>query len=428
MIERYCLSPMKELWEDEYKFQKMLEVEFKTCEAWSKKGLISEGDLKEILTKGEVDIKDIREREKTSHHETVAFVESVAAKIGKSGKYLHYGLTSSDVLDTAQSLIMRDSLLIIIKETKNLKKILLKQARKYKNLVIIGRTHGVHAEPTTLGLKILLWVYELERDLARLDAGLKNISFGKISGSVGTYSQIDPSIEKYVCRELGLKPAKISSQILQRDRYAEYFFVIAMLGNTLEKIALEIRHLHRTEVGEVMEPFEFGQKGSSSMPHKKNPVLSERICGLARVLRGNLGISMENTSLWHERDMSHSSSERIILPDSSCLIHFMLIDIQYIVSNIVVNEVNIRRNLSLSEGKIFSQTLMLKLVEKGMKKEKAYRLMQDISLNIEGKFVDIVKINPTVKRYLSENEIEKACTYEYYTNHINDIFRRFSKS
>ena len=201
-----------------------------------------------------------------------------------------------------------------------------------------------------------------------------------------------------------------------------------MLGNTLEKIALEIRHLHRTEVGEVMEPFELGQKGSSSMPHKKNPVLSERICGLARVLRGNLGVSMENTSLWHERDMSHSSSERIILPDSSCLIHFMLIDIQYIVSNIVVNEVNIRRNLSLSEGKIFSQTLMLKLVEKGMKKEKAYRLMQDISLNMEGKFVDIVKINPTVKRYLSENEIEKACTYEYYTNHINDIFRRFSKS
>jgi len=428
MIERYCLSPMKELWEDEYKFKRMLDIELKACEAWSKKGFISESDLKEILTKGKVDIKDIRKREEKSRHETVAFVESVATKIGKSGKYLHYGLTSSDVLDTAQSLIMRDSLLIVIKETKNLKKILIKKARKYKNLVMIGRTHGVHAEPTTLGLKLLLWVYELERDLDRLEAGLKNISTGKISGSVGTYSQVLPFVERYVCKELKLSPSKVSSQILQRDRYAEYLFVIAMLGNTLEKIALEIRHLHRTEVGEIMEPFEFGQKGSSSMPHKKNPILSERICGLARVLRGNLGISMENTSLWHERDMSHSSNERIILPDSSCLIHFMLLDIEYIISNMVVNEMNIQRNLSLSEGKIFSQTLMLKLVEKGMEKEEAYKLMQDLSLNWEGKFVDIVKRNSNIKKYLSENEIEKACTYEYYTRHISDIFRRFSKS
>ena len=425
MIDRYSLSPMKELWEDEYKFQKMLDIELKVCEAWGKKGLIPSADLRNILTKSKVDIKDIREKEETTRHETVAFVESVAGKIGKSGKYFHYGLTSSDVLDTAQSMIMRDAMLKIIKETKILRNELLSKAKKYKDLVMMGRTHGVHAEPTTLGLKFLLLVYELDRDLERLENSQNNISFGKISGSVGTYSQIDPDIEKYVCKELGLKPAKISSQILQRDRYAEYMFSISILGNTLERIATEIRHLHRTEVGEVTEPFELGQKGSSSMPHKKNPILSERICGLARVLRGNLVISMENTALWHERDMSHSSNERIIIPDSSCLIHFMLKDMQYIIKNIVVHKDNIKKNLMLSEGRIFSQTLMLKLVEKGMEKEKAYKLMQELSFDSSRSFLETIEQNSIIEKYLSKKEIEKICTYEYYTKYVDTIFRRF---
>jgi len=426
MIERYCLSPMRELWEDEYKFQKMLEIELRACEVWNKLGLISSIDLKNILSKSKVDLKDIRKREKVTKHETVAFVESVANKIGKSGKFLHYGLTSSDVLDTSQSLIMRDAMILIIKETKILRNELFSKASKYKGLVIMGRTHGVHAEPTTLGLKLLLLVYEIDRDLERLNSALDNISFGKISGSVGTYAQINPKIEKYVCKKLGLKPAKISSQILQRDRYAQYMFAISILGNTLERIALEIRHLHRTEIGEITEPFELGQKGSSSMPHKKNPILCERICGLARVLRGNLSISMENTALWHERDMSHSSNERIIIPDSSCLIHFMLKDMQYVVKNIVVHKDNIQGNLALSEGKIFSQTLMLKLVEKGMQKEDAYKLVQKLSFNSSKDFLKTIEEDLTIRKYLDKKEIEKVCTYDYYTKYVDKIFERFN--
>ncbi len=371
-----------------------------------------------------VNLKDIRKKEIVTRHETVAFVESVSEKIGKSSKYFHYGLTSSDLLDTALSLILRDSLNILREDIEKLRKEIFKKAKKYKKVVTIGRTHGVHAEPTTLGLKFLTWYYQLERDLARLNNAYEMVSYGKISGSVGTYAQVKPSVETYVCKNLKLKSAKISTQILQRDRHAQYLTSLAILGASLEKMAFEIRNLHRTEVGEMFEPFSTDQKGSSSMPHKKNPILCERICGLARVLRGNALVGLENISLWHERDMSHSSAERIVLTDSSCLVDFILNDLIYIVSNIEISESNIKRNLEMSKGKIFSQSLMLKLVSKGMDKQKVYKLVQELSFENDD-FEKRVRDIPVVKKLLTDKEINDLFSYTYYTKYVDTIFRRF---
>lgn len=426
MIDRYCLSPIKKLWEDEYRFNRMLDIEIKVCEILSKKGVIPEKDYLNIKNKALVDVKDIQNKELDCRHETVAFIQSVSEKIGESSKYFHFGLTSSDVLDTALSLVMRDSLKVISCDTKELKKEVLKKARKYKKIVVIGRTHGMHAEPTTLGLKFLGWVYQLERDVQRLEASLEVISYGKISGSVGTYAQVNPFVEKYVCKQLGLKPAKISTQILQRDRHAQYLFSLSMLGNTLEKIATEIRHLHRTEISEVFEPFGENQKGSSSMPHKRNPILCERICGLARVLRGNTLVGMENIPLWHERDMSHSSAERIVLADSSCLVHFLLNDMLFIIRNIDISKENIIKNLELSKGKIYSQSLMLKLVSKGMDKKEAYDLIQKTSFE-DSDFIEKVENMEIIKKYLTKNDLDELFNYDYYTRYVDEIFKRFEK-
>ena len=425
MIDRYSLSPLKDIWSDKYKFEKMLDVEIAICEAWNKEGLIPEQDLKNIKNKAKIDLKDIREREKTSRHETVAFVESVSSKIGDSGKYLHFGVTSSDILDTAQSIQIRDSLEEILKDTKSFKNILLKNAREYKDLIIMGRTHGMHAEPITLGFKFLVWLYEIERDTIRIERAIESISYGKISGSVGTYSHLEPSIEKFVCKKLNLKPSKVSTQILQRDRYCDVMYSVAILGNTLERIATEIRHLHRTEINEIKEAFAKGQKGSSSMPHKRNPIVCERICGQARVLRGNLMIAMENTNLWHERDMSHSSAERIILPDSLILIHFMLNDMTTIINDLVVNREDIDRNLHIEGESIFSQNIMLYLVKKGMKKEDAYSLVQELSFKENKDLIKSLKNNSSLKEYISSKEIEEIGSFSYYTRNIDKIFKRF---
>ena len=424
MIDRYTLPQMKELWEDRNRFEKMLEIELKVCEKLNKDGFIPDKDLSDIKRRAKVDINDIQAKEIETRHETVAFVESIAKKIGKSSKYFHYGLTSSDVLDTALSLVMRDSLTIIIKDIKELRREIFKKAKRYKMVIVIGRTHGVHAEPTTLGLKFLNWYYQLERDLSRLEHTLETVSYGKLSGSVGTYAQIEPSIERYVCKELNLKPAKISTQILQRDRHAEYLSSLAILGGTLERIALEIRNLHRTEVAEVFEPFKEGQKGSSSMPHKKNPILCERVCGLSRVLRGNALVGMENISLWHERDMSHSSAERIVLTDSSCLADFILNDLIYIISNIDISKENIQKNLGLSKGKIFSQSVMLKLVSKGMQKDKAYELIQEMSFKSQD-FEEEIMNSQIIKEYLTEGDLKNIFNYKYYTKYVDTIFNRF---
>jgi len=403
----------------------MLEVEIAICEAWNKKGLISNKDLENIIKKSKIDLRDIRRRERNTKHETVAFVESIACKIGDSGKYLHYGVTSSDILDTAQSLQIKESLEIILSDTKKFNRLLKNKAKKYKNLIMMGRTHGMHAEPTTLGLKFLVWHYETDRNILRINNAIDSISYGKISGSVGTYSQIDPCIEKFVCKKLGINVAKISTQILQRDRYGDVLYSITSLGNTLEKIALEIRHLHRTEIDEINEAFHKGQKGSSSMPHKKNPIICERICGQARVLRGNLSIAMENNSLWHERDMSHSSAERIIIPDSLCLIHFMLNDMNSVIENLLIQKESIQRNLELEKGKIFSQTLMLKLVLKGMTKKEAYKTTQDISFEQKSNFKEKILRDTNVRKYLSEKEINEIFNLSYYTRNIDKIFQRF---
>jgi adenylosuccinate lyase len=424
MIDRYVLPEMKGIWDDKYQFERMLDIEILVCEKLNLDGVIPQKDLLSIKEKASVDLKDIRKKELITKHETVAFVESVSGKIGKSSKYFHYGLTSSDLLDTSLSLILRDSLNIIIKDIEQLRKEIFKKAKKYKKVVVIGRTHGVHAEPTTLGLKFLTWYYQLERDLDRLQNAYEMISYGKISGSVGTYAQINPSVEEYVCKKLKLKPAKISTQILQRDRHAQYLTSLAILGSTMEKIAFEIRNLHRTEVGEMFEPFSVGQKGSSSMPHKKNPILCERICGLSRVLRGNALVGLENISLWHERDMSHSSAERIVLADSSCLVDFMLNDLIYIVNNLEISESNIKKNLEISKGKIFSQSLMLKLVSKGMEKQKAYELVQKVSFE-DNNFEKAISTLPVVKKLLSKEELSDIFSYNYYTKYVDTIFRRF---
>lgn len=424
MIDRYVLPEMKGIWDDKYQFERMLDIEILVCEKLNLDGVIPIKDLLSIKKKASVDLKDIRKKELITKHETVAFVESVSGKIGKSSKYFHYGLTSSDLLDTSLSLILRDSLNIIIKDIEQLRKEIFKKAKKYKKVVVIGRTHGVHAEPTTLGLKFLTWYYQLERDLDRLQNAYEMISYGKISGSVGTYAQINPSVEEYVCKKLKLKPAKISTQILQRDRHAQYLTSLAILGSTMEKIAFEIRNLHRTEIGEMFEPFSTGQKGSSSMPHKKNPILCERICGLSRVLRGNALVGLENISLWHERDMSHSSAERIVLADSSCLVDFMLNDLIYIVNNLEISESNIKKNLEISKGKIFSQSLMLKLVSKGMEKQKAYELVQKVSFE-DNNFEKAISTLPVVKKLLSKEELSDIFSYNYYTKYVDTIFRRF---
>lgn len=424
MIDRYTLPKMKEVWEDKYRFEKMLDIEILVCEKLHLDGFIPKRDFLNIKEKSLVNLKDIRKKEIVTRHETVAFVESVSEKIGKSSKYFHYGLTSSDLLDTALSLILRDSLNILREDIEKLRKEIFKKAKKYKKVVTIGRTHGVHAEPTTLGLKFLTWYYQLERDLARLNNAYEMVSYGKISGSVGTYAQVKPSVETYVCKNLKLKSAKISTQILQRDRHAQYLTSLAILGASLEKMAFEIRNLHRTEVGEMFEPFSTDQKGSSSMPHKKNPILCERICGLARVLRGNALVGLENISLWHERDMSHSSAERIVLTDSSCLVDFILNDLIYIVSNIEISESNIKRNLEMSKGKIFSQSLMLKLVSKGMDKQKVYKLVQELSFENDD-FEKRVRDIPVVKKLLTDKEINDLFSYTYYTKYVDTIFRRF---
>ncbi len=425
MIDRYSLPDMEKLWNDETRFKKMLDIEIYACEALVKERKMPQKELQNILKKAKIEVEDIQKREEVVHHETVAFLESISCMVGpSSSKYLHYGLTSSDALDTALSLVMRDSLDLIIKDTQLLRRNLLKKARKYKDLVVIGRTHGVHAEPMTLGLKFLNWVYEADRCIERLKSARESVSYGKISGSVGTYANVEPFVEKYVCRKLRLKPAKISSQILQRDIHSDYLYSITILGNLLERIAMEIRHLHRTEIQELCEPFSKGQKGSSSMPHKKNPILCERICGLARVLRGNLIIALEDTALWGERDMSHSSAERVILPDSSGLVYYMLKQMNFVIENVVVNKENIKKNLEMTKGDIFSQALMLRLLSKGIEKEKAYKLMQEISFK-SGNFVENVLGNKEVMGVLKKEEISDIEGYRYFTKNIEDIFERF---
>jgi len=427
MIERYTLPRMARVWSEQNKFDNMLKVEISACEALSKLKIIPKNDLFQIKKKARFQLDRIKKIEEKTNHDVLSFVMNVSENVGDAARWVHFGLTSSDVVDTAFSLMMREAMDILIKDISGLLKAFRLKARKYKNTIMIGRSHGVHAEPITFGLKMALFYRETKRDLERLKRAREAIAYGKISGSVGTHANVDPFVEEYVCRKLGLKPAVVSSQILQRDRHAEYLNAIAITGSSLEKFATEFRGLQRTEIGEVEEYFSPTQKGSSSMPHKKNPIIAERICGLARILRANALAGMENMPLWHERDISHSSVERVIVPDSAILLDYMLAKMTDLVNKLVVNEDRMRENLGKTRGIIFSQRVLLELVKKGLTRVEAYDIAQDASLNMQREnmdFMEALKRNKKVRNVMGSADIEECFDLGYHTRYIDKIFKK----
>ena len=432
MIDRYARDVMKKIWSLENKFQKWLEVEIAACEAHAEAGNIPKKSVDIIKKKAKFNLKRIKEIEEVTNHDVIAFLTAVAENVGPESRFIHLGLTSSDVADTALSLLLKESGELLLRGVDELLKSIKKQALKYKNTIMIGRTHGVHAEPMTFGLKLALWYAEIERSKIRLKRAVENISYGKISGAVGTYANIHPNIEKKLCQKLRLKPAPISNQILQRDRHAELLAVLAILAGSIEKFATEIRHLQRTEVGEVEEPFGKGQKGSSAMPHKKNPILCERLTGLARVIRGYSLVGFENIALWHERDISHSSTERIIFPDGIVLVDYMLDRFKYIVENMNVHPDRMKENLDLLGGLVYSQRLLLLLVDKGMTREDAYKIVQEDAFKAKGEkkyFKDIVIADKKILKYTSKKELEEIFDIKYHIKNVDIILKQvFRKS
>ena len=428
MIDRYSRKIIKDIWELQQKFNYYLKVELAVCDAYAEIGQIPENNLKEIKEKATFSLNRIDEIEQEVKHDVIAFLTAINESVGaENAKYIHMGLTSSDVIDTAFALQIVDSAKIISKDLQILISILRKTAFQYKNTICIGRSHGVHAEITTFGFKILNWVDELERAKKSFEYSLDEIAVGQISGPVGTYSNIKPLIEQIVCKNLNLKAAKISTQIISRDRHAKFIASIANIASIIEQFATEIRHLQKTEVREVEEGFGKNQKGSSAMPHKKNPVLCENLCGLARVIRSNMITAFENINLWHERDISHSSAERIIFPDSLILIDFMLNRFSDIMSNLVINEKNMIKNTNLYGGVIYSQKVLLKLVEKGYSREYAYRIVQKhaISALEGGDFKAELLEDNDVTSKLTTKELEECFNIESYLNNIDEVFKRF---
>jgi adenylosuccinate lyase len=427
MIPRYTLKDMGKVWSEENKFGRWLEVEKAVARAQAELGIIPVEAAEDINNKADFEISKINEIEEKTNHDVIAFLTNVASYIGDSSRYLHYGLTSSDVGDTALSLQIIEATRLIKDKIKKLIEVFKVKAKKYSHTVMIGRTHGVHAEPITLGFKFCVYAFELSRNLERLQQAEENIRYGKISGAVGTYANTSPLLEEKVCGILNLKPSPVSTQVLQRDRHAQLISTLAICGATLEKIALEIRNLQRTDVREVEEPFGKGQKGSSAMPHKKNPVICERICGLARVLRSNTMAAMENIALWHERDISHSSVERIIIPDSFILLDYMLEKIIFIIDNLNVIESSMKRNLMKYGGIIFSQRVLLELIKKGMSREDAYAVTQKAALDAwtgEGDFKEKITRDNKVLSLLGREELDKLFDFEYHLRYIDEIIKR----
>lgn len=427
MIERYSLPKMASIWNERNKFQKLLDVEIAACEAHASLGRIPKSALSSIKKRSGFNVKRIQEIEKRTRHDLIAFLENVAEHVGPSSRYIHLGMTSSDVLDTALALQMREAADIIIEGLEKLSGSLAKKARRYKMVPMMGRTHGVHAEPTTFGLKMALFYAESLRNIRRMKEARGSISVGKISGAVGTYANIDPRIEQYVCKKLKLKPAPVSTQIIQRDRHAEYISSMAIVGSSLEKLATEIRNLARTEILEVEEYFGKGQKGSSAMPHKKNPVTCERIAGLSRILRGNSIAAMENISLWHERDISHSSAERIIIPDSTILLDYMLNLATELIDKLIVYPDNMKANIWKTGGAIFSQQVLLALVDSGMSREAAYMIVQDNAMTAiknSRNFKDMLLSDKRVKGNLDRKKIEGCFGLGRHLSRVDYIFRR----
>jgi adenylosuccinate lyase len=427
MIERYSLPRMTAIWSEENRFRKMLDVEIFACEALARLGKIPKASLAEIRRKARFDVERIKDIEASTNHDVIAFIKCVSEYVGEDAKYIHMGLTSSDVLDTALSAQMQESCDILIDDVKKLMRILRGKAHRHKKTLMIGRTHSVHAEPMTFGLKMALYYDEMGRNLDRLKRARDIVSVGKISGAVGTYANIDPSVEAYVCKKLGLRAARISTQILQRDRHAEFLAAIAIAGTSLEKFATEFRNLQHTEIGEVEEYFSKGQKGSSAMPHKKNPITCERIAGLARVLRANSMAAMEDMVLWHERDISHSSAERIILPDSTVLLDYMLNKFIDVTSHLVVNADRMMENMNKSGGIVFSGRLLLELVNKGLARNDAYDRVQAVAFAAKRDnktFKDALLDDEGIRSILSMDEIEDIFDFKYHVKNVDRIFRQ----
>jgi len=427
MISRYSLPEMSRIWQQQNKFQKMMEVEVAACQAHAKRGKIPKKALADIQKKAKFDLASIEALDKKTNHDVAAFVENLQDNIGPGGEYVHMGLTSNDVTDTALALQMKDAADIIIDDLIAFKDVLAKKAKLYRNTAMIGRSHGVHAEPITFGFKMAIFFEETKRNIERMEQARENISVGKISGAVGTFSNLEPQVEDYVCKKLKLRPAPISNQVLQRDRHAQYLAAIAITGATLEKLATEIRGLQRTEILEAEEYFSKNQKGSSAMPHKRNPITCEKICGLARLLRSNAHAAMENISLWHERDISHSSVERVILPDSTILIDYMLRTMTQLIKHLVIYPENMQKNLKKTGGLIFSQRVMIELIKAGLTREQAYRLVQKHAMNTwkEGKdFKEALLNDKEVCKLLKPYMINKCFELDYYLRNINVVLKR----
>lgn len=427
MISRYTRPEMGRIWEPENLYAKWLEVEIAACEAMAQEGLVSEGALENIKKKATFSVGRILEIEEETKHDVIAFLTNVAEHVGPDSRYIHLGLTSSDILDTSFALLLKQAMDIIVQDLQELMDVIRTRAMEHKYTAMIGRSHGIHAEPITFGLKLAVWYSEMKRNLKRLVEARDVISYGKLSGAVGTFANTSPKIEALVCKKLGLRPEEISTQIIQRDRHAQYFSSLAILGGTLEKIAVEIRHLQRTEVLEVEEPFAKGQKGSSAMPHKKNPIGCENISGLARLVRSNSLAALENMPLWHERDISHSSVERVIAPDSTILIDYMLHRLTGILRGLVVHADRMTENLKKMKGLIFSQQLLLKLAGKGLERQTAYVMVQRNAMKVwetGQEFKDLIMEDQEIGGYLSKSEIEEIFDLDYHMKHVDDIFER----
>ncbi len=427
MIDRYSRPEMTRIWSEEARFQKWLEVEVLASEALARSGSVPRSVAARIKKKARIHVGRIREIEKEVRHEVIAFLRSMAEYLGDDARFVHVGLTSSDIMDTGLALQLKEASTLLIKDVQDLMKVLRRQAMKNKKIPMIGRTHGIHAEPITFGLKLALWYEEMRRNLERLEWAADGIRFGKISGAVGTFAQTSPDVEAYVCKMSGLKPDPVSNQIVQRDRHAFFFATLAVIASSLEKFSVEIRHLQRTEVLEVEEPFSEGQMGSSAMPHKRNPILSENVTGLARLLRSYAIASLENVALWHERDISHSSVERVIAPDATILLDFMLHRITFVLKNLSIYPENMRRNLEKSGGAIFSEKVLLRLVEKGLARDVAYKIVQRHAIKAQrdgGEFKRELLRDPKARRYLSSREVEEIWNIKHTLKNVDLIFRR----
>ncbi len=427
MIPRYTRPEMGSIWEDQNRFQIWLEIEILACEAQAELGVIPKDAVRVIREKAGFSIGRIEEIEREVKHDVIAFLTNVGEHVGPESRYIHLGMTSSDILDTCLAYQMKQAGELLLVDLRVLADVLARRAREFKSTIMIGRTHGVHAEPTTFGLKLALWYEETKRNIERLQSAIRRISVGQISGAVGTFQHISPEVEEYVCGKLGLTPDPVSTQILQRDRHAEFLLVLALIGSSLEKFATEIRHLQRTEVLEAEEFFSKGQKGSSAMPHKRNPITCERIAGLSRVLRGNALAGMENVPLWHERDITHSSVERVIIPDSCILLDYMITLLTDVLDRLVVYPENMAKNLDHTHGLVYSQSVLLALVSKGMSREEAYRIVQDASMSAweaGTRFRDVLAIRPEVTNVLSTAELDALLDPHHAVRHVDQIFKR----